>query len=58
MSQTVVLEKPASAHLTASPGLGSTKPKIVAKPMPRTPTAAAGIGSTITPTKTAQKSAK
>src|SRR5664279_4800163 len=58
MSQTVVFEKPESAHLIASAGLGSTRPRTVASATPATPTAAAGIGSRTSPTTTAQKSAK
>ena len=58
MSQTVVFEKPDSAHLIASAGFGSTRPRTVASATPVTPTAAAGIGSRTSPTTTAQKSAK
>ena len=58
MSHTVVFEKPERAHLIASAGFGSTRPRTVARATPVTPTAAAGIGSRTSPTTTAQNRAK
>ena len=58
MSHTVEFEKPESAHFRESAGFASTRESTAARATPVTPTAAAGIGSSTSPTTTAQKSAK
>jgi len=58
MSQTVVLENPLNAHVTAPEGVGTTKPDIAPITTPIKPTVAAGIGSVITPVMTAANNAK
>jgi hypothetical protein len=58
MSQTVVFENPPNAQLTEPEGVETTKPEVAPITTPVSPTAAAGIGSVITPAITAANNAK
>ncbi len=58
MSQTVVLENPLRPQRMDSAGVSRTYPRTVATVTPRSPIAAVGIGSRISPTSTAAKRAK
>jgi hypothetical protein len=58
MSQTVLCEKPDSAHRMASSGAAATRPSPAAAVIPRIPTTGPGSGSVISAAMTVANSAK